>query len=316
MMALPVREAVSGSRCRIRPFRPEDRPAVREICAATGLLGDDIRRLFPEPDFFADLFTSYYTDLEPESCLVAEDPGMEGGSGVPRPPVRRILSSASRPSAWPEECGVQGRAVSPDAAEGAQAGVAVVGYLLGCTNQARYRRYQSRLLLRITCRVLRGLLQGEFHAAARSYLWWAVRSSWREAPRTPADGAHFHLNFLKEWRNHNATLPMVESFLELLRREHPDIPSVWGQMSTYGRRRSAAVFRRFGWQFYDQVRLTKYDGVSRVWSQASVGNEDEAGHGPDSHKYARYQLPEIYLTTIYREVRMSDTGSQKPEKEF
>ena len=135
-MAMQAQEAGLGRRCRIRPFRPEDRPAVREICAATGLLGDDIRRLFPRPDFFVDLFTSYYTDLEPDSCLVAEAPGAEG-----------------RPQ--------------------------VVGYLLGCTNPRRYGRHQPLLLARITCRVVRGLLQGEFSTAARSYLWWTVRRGWR-----------------------------------------------------------------------------------------------------------------------------------------
>jgi hypothetical protein len=228
------------------------------------LLGDDIRRLFPEPDFFIDLFTAYYTDLEPESCLVAEAPQAEGG--------------------FPE-------------------GAQVVGYLLGCTNPARYRRYQSRLLLRIACRVFRGLLQGEFQPAARSYLWWAIRHGWQEMPRTPAYGAHLHFNFLKKWRNHNAALPLVETFLALLRREHPELPVVWGQMSTYGRRRSAAVFQRYGWKFYDQVRLTKYAGVSRAWEQASARvKDDEVSRFPGEEKYARYQLPEIFLTTIYREL--------------
>jgi hypothetical protein len=259
-MTALVQEVDPEPRCRIRSFSPGDRPAVREICAATGLLGDDVRCLFPKPDFFIDLFTSYYTDLEPESCLVAEVPGAEE---------------------QPE----------------------VVGYLLGCTNPVRYRHYQSRLLPQIACRVLRGLLQGEFQAAARSYLWWAVRHGWREMPRTPGFGAHFHFNFLKKWRNHNATLPLVETFLELLRREHPKLPVVWGQMSTYGRRRSAAVFQRYGWKFYDQVRLTKYAGISRAWEQAAARiKKDEAGRCPGNQKYARYQLPEIFLTTIYREL--------------
>ncbi len=191
----------------------------------------------------------------------------------------------------------------PGCGGGHPGGAEVVGYLLGCTNQVRYRHYQSQLLLRIACRVLRGLLQGEFQAAARSYLWWAVRHGWREMPRTPDFGAHFHFNFLKEWRNHNAALPLVETFLELLRREHPELPVVWGQMSTYGQRRSAAVFQRYGWKFYDQVRLTKYAGVSRAWGQASARvKDDEAGRLPGNQRYARYHLPEIFLTTIYREL--------------
>jgi hypothetical protein len=258
-MTAIVQEIAPGP-CRIRSFRPGDRPAVREICAATGLLGDDIRCLFPKPDFFIDLFTSYYTDLEPESCLVVEAPQADGQPGV-------------------------------------------AGYLLGCTSPVRYRRYQFRLLPRIACRVLRGLLRGEFQAAARSYLWWAAWQSWREMPRTPSFGAHFHFNFLKQWRNRNAALPLVETFLALLRREHPELPVVWGQMSTYGRRRSAAVFQRYGWKFYDQVRLTKYAGISRAWEQAAARiKKNEAGHFPVNQNYARCQLPEIFLTTIYRQL--------------
>jgi hypothetical protein len=277
-MAVPVqdvsRENVTDAaqeaappRCRIRGFRPEDRPAVREICAATGLLGDDIRRLFPRPDFFVDLFTSYYTDLEPEACLVVE---------------------ARRPDHRPE----------------------VVGYLLGCTNPGQYRRHQPKLLFRIACRVIRGLLQQEFDAAARSYLWWTIMSGWREMPRVPAGGAHFHFNLIREWRNHNAMLPLLTAYLDLLRRERPELKVVWGQMTTYGKRRSEAVFRRFGWKFYDQVRLTKYDLITRAWGREAPARPGEASartrEGPAGRRpgsqYARCQLPEIYLTTICRQL--------------
>lgn len=207
-----------------------------------------------------DLFTSYYTDLEPDSCLVAE-----------------TLEAEGRPQ--------------------------VVGYLLGCTSTKRYRSYQPLLLSRIACRVLRGLLRGEFNAAARSYLWWTIRRGWQEMPRTPAGGAHFHFNFIKEWRNRTA-LHLVETYLALLRREYPELPVVWGQMTTYGKRRTEAAFRRYGWKFYDRVRLTKYDGISRTWHQeGSVwSQQDVPGQCPNSYKYTRYQLPEIYLTTIYHEL--------------
>jgi|GEM_PF-583852 len=256
-----MQETIPERQCRIRPFRPDDRPAVREICAATGLLGNDIRRLFPQPDFFVDLFTSYYTDLEPDSCLVAEAAGVSG---------------------QPE----------------------VVGYLLGCTNPQRYSRHQPSLLARIACRVLRGLLLGEFGAAARSYLWWTIRRGWQEMPRTPAGGAHFHFNCLKEWRNHSAALPLIETFLNLLRREHPELRVVWGQMTTYGKRRTSAAFQRFGWKFYDQVRLTKYDGIAKAWGQETPswppGTAVRQVTG--EQKYAPCRPLEIYLTTIYRQL--------------
>lgn len=56
----------------IRPYEPADREAVRDICRRTAYhnLGSD--KVFEDGELFADYFTSYYTDYEPESCLIAE----------------------------------------------------------------------------------------------------------------------------------------------------------------------------------------------------------------------------------------------------
>jgi hypothetical protein len=56
----------------IRPYRPEDRPILRAICADTGFLGQPIDPVFEDRELFADYLTSYYTDAEPESTLVCE----------------------------------------------------------------------------------------------------------------------------------------------------------------------------------------------------------------------------------------------------
>ncbi|MFO0696091.1 MAG: hypothetical protein U0230_21185 [Polyangiales bacterium] len=55
----------------IRPYRPEDRPRVREICYQTGYMGESAECFYGDRASFADMFSSYYTDHEPESCLVA-----------------------------------------------------------------------------------------------------------------------------------------------------------------------------------------------------------------------------------------------------
>jgi ribosomal protein S18 acetylase RimI-like enzyme len=57
---------------RIRPYQATDRAAVRSICCATGYLGDPIEPVYRDRESFADLITSYYTDAEPESCLVVD----------------------------------------------------------------------------------------------------------------------------------------------------------------------------------------------------------------------------------------------------
>jgi ribosomal protein S18 acetylase RimI-like enzyme len=59
----------------IRSFEPADRAAVRHICFVTGYMGDPIAWAWPDPESFADLFTGYYTDREPESALVVESEG-------------------------------------------------------------------------------------------------------------------------------------------------------------------------------------------------------------------------------------------------
>ena len=60
------------ARAIVREFRPEDREAVRRICFETGLMGDSIAAQYSDLESFADMLTSYYTDAEPESALVAE----------------------------------------------------------------------------------------------------------------------------------------------------------------------------------------------------------------------------------------------------
>lgn len=59
----------------IRPYRTEDRDAVRAICADTGFLGKPIDPVFEDRELFADYLTSYYTDAEPESTFVIEHDG-------------------------------------------------------------------------------------------------------------------------------------------------------------------------------------------------------------------------------------------------
>ncbi len=58
---------------RIRSYRPADRAAVRRICADTGFMGRPIDPVFSDREAFADFFTCYYTDREPDCALVTED---------------------------------------------------------------------------------------------------------------------------------------------------------------------------------------------------------------------------------------------------
>jgi hypothetical protein len=63
----------------VRPYRPEDREAVRRICCETGFLGRPIEPLFADRELYADLMTGPYLDHEPEWAWVAESDGVVVG---------------------------------------------------------------------------------------------------------------------------------------------------------------------------------------------------------------------------------------------
>jgi hypothetical protein len=55
----------------VRSFRPADRAAVRDISYRSGFMGDSAESFWRHKESWADLWTSYYTDQEPESLHVA-----------------------------------------------------------------------------------------------------------------------------------------------------------------------------------------------------------------------------------------------------
>jgi hypothetical protein len=59
----------------IRPYRPADRAAVRAICCRTAFRNRGAAAVTRDDELFADYWTRYYTDHEPESLLVAEVEG-------------------------------------------------------------------------------------------------------------------------------------------------------------------------------------------------------------------------------------------------
>jgi hypothetical protein len=59
----------------IRPYTPADREAVRDICRRTAYRNRGSSAVFEDDELFADYWTRYYTDFEPESCLILEEDG-------------------------------------------------------------------------------------------------------------------------------------------------------------------------------------------------------------------------------------------------
>ena len=78
----------------VRKFDSRDRDAVRFLCCETGFLGKPVDPVFEDRELFADYLTSYYTDVEPESCFVMEQNGRIVGYllGSRRPFRQQIYS--------------------------------------------------------------------------------------------------------------------------------------------------------------------------------------------------------------------------------
>ncbi|MFJ8945066.1 GNAT family N-acetyltransferase [Streptomyces sp. NPDC102395] len=57
----------------IRPYRPEDRPALDDICIRTAHGGQDSRPHYADPGIFPATFAAPYVHMEPESAFVLDD---------------------------------------------------------------------------------------------------------------------------------------------------------------------------------------------------------------------------------------------------
>jgi ribosomal protein S18 acetylase RimI-like enzyme len=78
----------------IRPYRPEDRDRVRYICHETGYMGEPAGWLWRDRASFADLFSGWWTDHEPESASVVEIDGVVAGYLLGCADSRRVGNEA------------------------------------------------------------------------------------------------------------------------------------------------------------------------------------------------------------------------------
>jgi len=63
----------------VRAYAAGDREQVREICHLTGYMGESAEWFWQDRESFADMFSGYYTDREPESASVVEVDGVVSG---------------------------------------------------------------------------------------------------------------------------------------------------------------------------------------------------------------------------------------------
>ncbi|MEI7034257.1 GNAT family N-acetyltransferase [Streptomyces pratensis] len=63
----------------LRPYRPEDRDALFDICVRTGHEGGDSRHLYADPELLPNIFAAPYAVLEPGLAFVVENGGRAVG---------------------------------------------------------------------------------------------------------------------------------------------------------------------------------------------------------------------------------------------
>ncbi|MFF1925833.1 GNAT family N-acetyltransferase [Streptomyces sp. NPDC058221] len=57
----------------LRPYRPDDRAALADICVRTADNGGDSRRLYPDLELMPSIFAAPYAYLEPDLAFVIDD---------------------------------------------------------------------------------------------------------------------------------------------------------------------------------------------------------------------------------------------------
>jgi len=134
-----------------------------------------------------------------------------------------------------------------------EAGV-VTGYILGCLEEERQRRFHRKLAIRLAPRIL-WRYPGYPRETKRYLHWLALRGS-KETPPAPEDAAHFHINLLPSAKSVAGTREMIDTFLALAADR--GATRVYGQMVTSGNRRGQRMFERYGFELMNKCEVTKF----------------------------------------------------------
>ncbi len=137
----------------------------------------------------------------------------------------------------------------------------IVGYLCGCLRYNLYPLAQSLLIGGITMpKVVFRMAVGRYEKRNYRFLKWFLIKSARETPMYPGGSAHFHVNFLPEWRDGKITRKIIFRFLKSLPGQR--VKRVYGQIQTYGDSRPSKVFERYGFKLFDQRQITRFKHLS------------------------------------------------------
>ncbi len=198
----------------VRKYRPEDRQAVRDICAQTCWMGEHRIEMIADDWLWAEFWTRYYTDVESDLTWVVD-------CRVAPPHTGRLPSAVFHQA---ENCG-------------APAGALVGGYLTATADARRFEAYWPRLVPGIVWHVLRRRLirRTELRRAIFRLLGMMTGGDLDVSPGIRRGyPATFHMDLLPQARQRGIGSTMVGTMLDELRRRR--VPGIHGRRSASIRR--------------------------------------------------------------------------------
>jgi GNAT superfamily N-acetyltransferase len=133
----------------------------------------------------------------------------------------------------------------------------IVGYVTGCLKFRTYPFLQSYVIIKkIIPKVIKKLISEVYDAKDKRFIKWMALKAFFETPDKPLNCGHFHINIQKKWRNKGVSRALLASFFEHTKKKK--IHSVCGQIRTFDNRRTPEIFKKLGFKFFNQKKISKY----------------------------------------------------------
>ena len=182
----------------IRSYKARDYQGVRDVCCATGLLGEPVGKVFSDEETFANLFTKYYTDVAPESAFVIENQGK------------------------------------------------IVGYVLGCLDNRKFRNY---FLVKLLPQIIPKIIWRYFTKYSLQERKWVRRVALdgiKGSLNSPPRPAHLHIDLLKEYRGRKVGKILINKFFQYMRDKGVD--KIYGGVWSFDHKKTKHLYRKLGFQ--------------------------------------------------------------------
>ncbi len=144
----------------------------------------------------------------------------------------------------------------------------MVGYVLGCRNVRRFHRYFIFKTIPSTIFRVAWRYFLRYNKTEKRYAKWLIFRSLREAPRTPRNSAHLHINVEKGYRNKDTGKRLAEELFKYFKEN--GVRRAYGGVFSFEKRRKPdfyeKVMKRIGSQgrnfrVYDKKETTVWKGL-------------------------------------------------------